>query len=234
MTLPGSTLRALVVEDAPEQRELISALLRREGFAVDGVGDGDAALAAVAAGSPDLVLLDVGLPGMDGIETCRRLREASDAYVVMLTAHDSEVDKVLGLSMGADDYVTKPFSPGELVARVRALLRRPRHVPSPAPAPAREFGALAVDAAARTAVLDGAELELTRTEFDLLDVLSAEPRVAFSRPVLLERVWGPGWFGDDHLVDVHVSNLRRKLGDDPRAPRYVRTVRGVGYRMGTG
>jgi DNA-binding response OmpR family regulator len=232
MTTPASTLRALVVEDAPEQRELVAALLRREGFAVEGVGDGDAALAAVAAGSPDLILLDVGLPGMDGIETCRRLREASDAYVVMLTAHDSEVDKVLGLSMGADDYVTKPFSPGELVARVRALLRRPRH--ASAPAQSRVFGALAVDAAARTAVLEGEELELTRTEFDLLDVLSAEPRVAFSRPVLLERVWGPRWFGDDHLVDVHVSNLRRKLGDDPRAPRYVRTVRGVGYRMGTG
>jgi DNA-binding response OmpR family regulator len=232
MTAAGPTLRALVVEDAPEQRELIAALLRREGFAVDGVGDGDAALAAVAAVGPDLVVLDVGLPGMDGIETCRRLRETSDAYVVMLTAHDSEVDKVLGLSMGADDYVTKPFSSGELVARVRALLRRPRHAPGPAPA--RVFGTLAVDAAARSAVLAGEELDLTRTEFDLLDVLSAEPRVAFSRPVLLERVWGPGWFGDDHLVDVHVSNLRRKLGDDPRAPRYVRTVRGVGYRMGTG
>jgi DNA-binding response OmpR family regulator len=232
MTTHAASLRALVVEDAPEQRELIAALLRREGFAVETVGDGDAALAAVAASGPDLVLLDVGLPGMDGIETCRRLREGSDAYVVMLTAHDSEVDKVLGLSMGADDYVTKPFSSGELVARVRALLRRPRHAAGPAPA--RVVGALAVDTAARTAVLEGAELDLTRTEFDLLDVLSAEPRVAFSRPVLLERVWGPGWFGDDHLVDVHVSNLRRKLGDDPRAPRYVRTVRGVGYRMGTG
>ena len=173
------------------------------------------------------------LPGIDGIEACRRIRTFSDAYIVMLTAKAEEADKIIGLSTGADDYLTKPFSPGELVARVRALLRRPRGIEAPGQS-VRRFGGLEFDPAAREVTLGGDPVELTRLEFDLLATLSAEPRVAFSRAQLVERVWGPGWFGDDHLVDVHVANLRRKLGDDPAAPSYVRTVRGVGYRMGEG
>jgi DNA-binding response OmpR family regulator len=148
----------------------------------------------------------------------------------MLTAQDTELDKVVGFEAGADDYVTKPFSVAELVGRVKAVLRRARRAGSAT----RTFGSLSLDPLARVVTLDGAPLELTRIEFDLLDTLTAEPNVAFSRAQLLERVWGPNWFGDDHLVDVHVSNLRRKLADDPREPAFVCTVRGVGYRMGRG
>jgi DNA-binding response OmpR family regulator len=171
---------------------------------------------------------------MDGIEVCRRIRTFSDAYVIMLTARRDEVDKLVGLSVGADDYLTKPFSPRELVARIRAMLRRPR-AGGPAEArPLRRFGALEIDPAGREVRIGGTEVELTKVEFDLLDALSAEPRVAFSRRRLTERVWGGDWYGDDHVVDVHIANLRRKLGDEAARPRYIRTVRGVGYRMGTG
>jgi len=173
------------------------------------------------------------LPGVDGIEACRRIRAFSDAYIVMLTAKAEEVDKIVGLSVGADDYVTKPFSPRELVARIRAMLRRPRQA-ADVGEPVRRFGDLTVDPAAREVLLDGRPVELTRLEFDLLDALSGSPRLVLTRSQLLERVWGPSWFGDDHVVDVHIANLRQKLGDDPRSPRYIRTVRGVGYRMGTG
>jgi DNA-binding response OmpR family regulator len=150
----------------------------------------------------------------------------------MLTAKADETDKIVGLSTGADDYLTKPFSPGELVARIRAMLRRPRG--EDPGVEVRRFGPLEIDPQAREVRLDGRPVSLTRREFELLDALSAEPRVAFSRARLLERVWGPGWVGDEHVVDVHVANLRRKLGDDPDAARYVRTVRGIGYRMGEG
>ena len=179
-----------------------------------------------------MIVLDLMLPGLDGIEACRRIRQFSDAYIVMLTARADESDKLVGLSTGADDYVTKPFSPPELVARVRAMLRRPRA--GAVSVASRRFGELEIDPAAREVRVAGEPVELTKLEFDLLDVLSAEPRVAFSRGQLLERVWGPGWFGDDHVVDVHLANLRRKLGDDASAQRYVRTVRGVGYRIGAG
>jgi DNA-binding response OmpR family regulator len=185
-----------------------------------------------------VVVLDLGLPGLDGIEVCRQLRTFSDCYVVMLTARSDEVDKLVGLGMGADDYLTKPFSPRELVARVRVMLRRPRTGPAAAghalDEPPRVFGSIRVDVTAREVHVDGAAVELTRTEFDLLAALSARPRMAFSRRQLIEAVWGEGWVGDEHLVDVHVGHLRRKLGDDPAAPRFVRTVRGVGYRMGEG
>jgi DNA-binding response OmpR family regulator len=164
------------------------------------------------------------------------VREFSDAHVLMLTAQDTELDKVVGFEAGADDYVTKPFSIAELMGRVKAVLRRVSRVAAAPPAASvvREFGSLTIDPLAREVVLGAETLELTRIEFDLLDVLSASPRVAFSRAQLLERVWGENWFGDDHLVDVHVSNLRRKLTDDPRSPDFVCTVRGVGYRMGAG
>jgi DNA-binding response OmpR family regulator len=227
----GSGPRTLVVDDAPEFRELLASVLRREGFRVETAGDGDSALALARAGEPDVVVLDIGLPGIDGVEVCRQLRTFSDAYIVMLTARSDEVDKLIGLSVGADDYVTKPFSPRELVARVRAMLRRPRAGAGEARPAVRRLDGLELDPAAREVRVDGRVVELTRIEFDLLDALSARPRVALTRAQLLERVWGPSWFGDDHVVDVHVSKLRHKLGEDPRAPRYLRTVRGVGYRL---
>src|SRR3954453_17174430 len=226
----GTGARALVVDDAAEFRELVAAVLRRDGFLVEVAGDERAALDIARSFAPDVIVLDLGLPGTDGVEVCRQLRTFTDAYVVMVTGRQEEVDKLIGLSVGADDYVTKPFSARELVARVRAMLKRPR-TGDPAAPPARGVRALEVDPAAREARLGGEVVELTRIEFDLLDALSERPRTALTRGQLLERVWGPNWFGDDHLVDVHVSKLRQKLGDDARAPRYIRTVRGVGYRL---
>ena len=215
---------------------LVSALLIQQGFQVDQAADGEAAVQAAEQTLPDLIVLDIGLPDIDGVEVCRRVRSFSDAHVLMLTVQDTELDKVVGFEAGADDYVTKPFSVAELVGRVRAVLRRANRTPSAGPAPslARQFGSLTLDPLAREVTLDGTTLDLTRIEFDLLNTLTALPRVAFSRAQLLGRVWGPNWFGDDHLVDVHVSNLRRKLADDPRSPDFVCTVRGVGYRMGSG
>ena len=226
---PGR-LRALVVDDEPGLVEIVTAYLEREGFEVASAGDGERAVELARSLNPDVIVLDLMLPGIDGIEACRRIREFSDAYVVMLTAKSEEHEKIVGLTSGADDYLTKPFSPGELVARIRAMLRRPR-----AAAPElRRFGRLEIDGAARELTIDGSLVELTKLEFDLIDALSENPRLVLSRAQLLERVWGPHWFGDDHVVDVHIGNLRQKLGDDPRAPKFVRTVRGVGYRMGSG
>jgi DNA-binding response OmpR family regulator len=226
-------LRALVVDDEPSLVRIVSTYLQREGFDVAAAGDGERAVTLARELDPDVIVLDLMLPGIDGIEACRQIRTFSGAYIVMLTARAEEIDRIVGLSTGADDYVTKPFSPGELMARVRAMLRRPRASREP-PSSTRRFGDLEIDPTAREVRRGGEAIELTKIEFDLLDVLSAEPRVAFSRAQLLERVWGGEWFGDDHVVDVHVGNLRGKLGDDPRAPRYVRTIRGVGYRMGDG
>jgi DNA-binding response OmpR family regulator len=225
--------RVLVVDDERSLAKLVASYLRRDGYQVDCVFDGPAALAAARDRSPDIVVLDLMLPGLDGIEVCRQLRTFSDCYVIMLTARTDETDKLVGLGVGADDYLTKPFSPRELVARVKAMLRRPRTRPPADEAP-RRFGALTINPAGREAILDGQPVELTRTEFDLLDTLSARPKVAFSRIQLIHAVWGDDWVGDEHLVDVHIGHLRRRLGDDPTAPRFIRTVRGIGYRMGDG
>ena len=224
---------ALVVEDEAPLARLLAGYLEREGFEVTTCGDGERAVELARERDPELVVLDLMLPGLDGIEACRRIRTFSDAYIVMLTARAEEADKIVGLSTGADDYVTKPFSPGELMARVRAMRRRPRTSREQL-VPVRRFGDLLVDPAAREVRRADHPVELTRLEFDLLEALSERPRLVWSRRQLLERVWGPEWVGDDHLVDVHIANLRHKLGDDPRDPSYVRTVRGVGYRMGTG
>jgi DNA-binding response OmpR family regulator len=230
-------LRALVVDDEPTLVKVVSSYLQREGFDVASAGDGERAVALARDFEPDVIVLDLMLPGIDGIEACRQIRAFSDAYIVMLTARVEEIDRIVGLSTGADDYVTKPFSPGELMARVRAMLRRPRRDRADANANAtakRRFGNLEIDARAREVRVGGKPVELTKIEFDLLDVLSGEPGVVFSRERLLERVWGGNWFGDDHVVDVHIAHLRTKLADDPRNSLYVRTIRGVGYRMGEG
>jgi DNA-binding response OmpR family regulator len=231
------TTRVLVVDDEQSLAKVVASYLQRDGHEVACAFDGPEALDAARREPPDVVVLDLGLPGLDGIEVCRQLRTFSDCYVVMLTARSDEVDKLVGLGVGADDYLTKPFSPRELVARVRVMLRRPRTgaaVGQAADEPPRVFGPLRVDATGREVHVDGVVVELTRTEFDLLAALSARPRMAFSRRQLIEAVWGEGWVGDEHLVDVHVGHLRRKLGDDPATPRFIRTVRGIGYRMGEG
>jgi DNA-binding response OmpR family regulator len=225
-------VRALVVDDEPSLVTVVAGYLRREGYTVDTAGDGETAVAAARRTPPDVVVLDLMLPGIDGIEACRQLRTFTDAYIIMLTARAEEVDKLVGLSVGADDYLTKPFSPRELVARVKVMLRRPRA--GTQADSRRHFGALAVDPQAREVHLDGQPVDLTRTEFDLLEALTAKPRLAFSRAQLIAAVWGDGWVGDEHLVDIHIGHIRRKLGDDPTNPRFIRTVRGIGYRMGPG
>jgi DNA-binding response OmpR family regulator len=232
----GRAQRALIVEDAVEIQELVTALLRDEGFDVRTAADGERAVEMARAFQPDLVVLDLSLPGLDGIQVCQQIRTFSEAFILILTAKSDEVDKVVGLSVGADDYVTKPFSPRELVARVRVLFRRSRApgAKTPAAPVERTFGDLVVDPEAREVTVAGKPVDLTRIEFDLLDTLSASPRVAFSRRQLQEAVWGEDWYGDDHAIDVHVSNLRRKLEPEARTTRYIRTVRGVGYRMGEG
>jgi DNA-binding response OmpR family regulator len=231
VSFPGSPskVRVLVVEDAPEFLDLVAGSLRDEGFAVETAECGERAIELARAIEPGVIVLDLGLPGIDGVEVCRRIRTFSDAYIVMLTGKDAEVDKLIGLSVGADDYMTKPFSPRELVARVRAILRRP-HTGHDATAE-RRIGPLSIDPSARIVTLEGREVELTRIEFNLLDLLSSRPKMVFTREKLLEQVWGSDWFGDDHVVDVHLSSLRRKIGDDPKSPRYISTVRGVGYRF---
>ena len=235
--------RALVVDDEVPLAEVVASYLKRDMFEVSLAHSGADAVAMARDIDPDVVVLDIALPGIDGLEVCRQLRTFSDAYVVMLTARDTELDTIVGLSVGADDYVTKPFSPRELVARIRAMLRRPRSVAAQATVtathasagpPPRVFGPLSIDLGSRQVFVEGEPVVLTRTEFDVLAALSSRPGIVFSRRQLLEAVWGDTWVGNEHLVDVHVGHLRRKLGDDPAAPRYVITVRGIGYRMGSG
>lgn len=227
--------RVLVVDDERALADVVASYLKKAGFATTLAHTGPEAVVAAEELDPDVVILDLGLPGMDGVEVCRRIRSFSDCYVLMLTARADEVDKINGFAAGADDYLTKPFSPRELVARVNAVLRRPRESSlAGAPTAPREFGPLRVLADGREVWVGNAQISLTRTEFDILDVLSARPQLAMSRRQIIEAVWGPGWVGDDHIVDVHVANLRKKLDDPPTQPRYVLTVRGVGYRMGTG
>ena len=229
--------RILVVDDEPPIVDLVRGYLEREGFAVDVATDGPSAVAAVRDIGPDVVVLDVMLPGFDGVEACRRIRAFSDAYIIMLTARSEEIDRVVGLSVGADDYLAKPFSPRELVARVKALLRRPRALPSAdapgagAPPTGVPPEGLSIDVARRRVGVRGEPVALTTTEFDILATLARDPGVVVSRGHLLDAVWGPDFVGDDHLVDVHVGNLRRKLGDDAEAPRFIETVRGVGFRL---
>ena len=224
--------RILVVDDEPPIVELVTGYLVREGWTVQGAADGIAALEAVRRFDPDVIVLDVMLPGLDGVEVCRQLRTFSDAYVLMLTARGEEIDRIMGLTVGADDYLVKPFSPRELVARIKALLRRPRtgRTATTGGTPA----GLEVDQGRRLVLVDRAPVELTALEFNLLAVLARDPGIVVTRQSLLDQLWGSAFTADDHLVDVHVANLRRKLGDDPARPRFVETVRGVGYRLREG
>ena len=225
--MPGHAGTIVVVEDDPNIADLVDLYLRRDGFRVIQATSGSAGLAAVDREQPRLVLLDVGLPGdIDGFEVCRRLQSKSRVPVLMLTARDSEMDRVVGLELGADDYVTKPFSPRELVARVRAILRRAEGAP-----PAKDvaqIGDVEVDRPRREARVDGSVVQLTAKEFDLLSYLTDSVGLVLTRRQLLDGVWGPGWYGDERTVDVHVRQLRKKLGD--ALP--LTTVWGVGYRMG--
>ncbi|MEW2422153.1 response regulator transcription factor [Streptomyces nigra] len=223
----GAGARVLVVDDDPTVAEIVSGYLDRAGYVVDRAGDGPAALAAAAARRPDLVVLDLMLPGMDGLEVCRRMRGQGPVPVIMLTARGDEDDRILGLEVGADDYVTKPFSPRELVLRVESVLRRSRPAQ---PSGILRAGGLTVDPAARRATKDGAELALTIREFDLLTFFLRHQGRVFGREDLMREVWG--WdFGDLSTVTVHVRRLRGKVEDDPARPRLIQTVWGVGYRF---
>lgn len=237
----ASVGRVLVVEDERDLARLIRDYLKNAGFEVQVCHTGSEAVVTVREFAPDILVLDIGLPGIDGFEVCRQVRAFSLCHVLMLTARDDEVDKIVGLSLGADDYVTKPFSPRELVARVQAMMRRARTVPAsglqPADGPAdsvHEVGELVVDEGSRQVRLAGASITLTKTEFDLLACLAASPDRVLSRRQLLEIVWGESVTTDDHLVDVHLARVRRKLGEDAANPRYIHTVRGIGYRMVAG
>jgi len=218
----------LVVDDEAPIREVMRRYLVADGFQVIEAADGVAAIELFRAHTPDVVVLDVMMPGIDGIEVLRRIRTRSDAYVVMVTARTEETDRLIGLSVGADDYISKPFSPRELVARVKALQRRPRM--DETATSATRFGDLAIDAERREVRVGDQLVELSALEFDLLAALTSAPGRVFSRRQLIDRVWGSDFYGDERVVDVHIRNLRRALGDDADAPRWVGTVRGVGYK----
>lgn len=221
----------LVVDDERKIRDLVGTYLERDGYRVLQASTGHAAVDLARRFRPDLVILDLGLPDVPGEDVIRSLRDHSDVPVVMLTARASEGDRIAGLKLGADDYVTKPFSPRELVARVEAVLRRVSDSGTDGPTSYGD-GRLLVDKDARQVTLDGEDVELTRSEFDLLVALSSRPGRAWSRYELVNRVQGYDYEGYERTIDVHVKNLRRKLGDDPRHPQFVVTVAGIGYRFG--
>jgi len=224
-----SQARILLVDDEPAIVETVRAYLEAEGYTVQTASDGPGALTLARSFHPDIIVLDLMLPGLDGLEVLRRLRQISDVYVLLLTAKTHETDKVVGLTMGADDYVTKPFSPRELVARVKALLRRGRS--SGAGDAVLIFHRLRLDPQARRVWKDAASIELTPLEFDLLYALARYRGRVLSREQLIEQVWGYDYYGEDRVVDVHLGRIRRKLEDDAATPRLIVTVRGAGYRF---
>lgn len=221
--------RVLVVDDEPSIRDIVRGFLEKEGLEVGEAVDGPTAVEIARQTTPDVVVLDVMLPGCDGLEVLRQIRAFSDPLVILLTARNEEVDRIVGLTVGADDYLTKPFSPRELVARVHALLRRRRSGPQGG-AKVLATTDLVVDPRRRSVTRAGDPVELTVHEFDLLVTLLREPGVVLTRQQLLDAVWGIDFYGDDHVLDVHIGNLRRKLGDNAANARYVETVRGVGFR----
>lgn len=223
--------KILVVDDEPGIVSNVRAYLEREGYVVQTAQDGTSALRLARSFSPDLVVLDIMLPGIDGLEVLRLLRQDSDVYVVLLTARTEEMDKVIGLTVGADDYLTKPFSPRELVARVKAILRRGRGGTEPTATLTLTFGDLRIDPAAHQAWKGDSTVDLTAIEFNLLYALAKHQGRVLSREQLIEQVWGYDYYGDDRVVDVHLGRLRKKIEDDPEHPQLVVTVRGVGYRF---
>jgi two-component system alkaline phosphatase synthesis response regulator PhoP len=223
-------VRILVVDDDDNVRRLVSAYLEREGYQVIEAADGAAALRAVEVSAPDLVVLDLMLPGTGGLQVARRISAARELPILMLTARGDEDDVLRGFEAGADDYLIKPFSPRVLVARVRAILRRVG-LEGEEHEGAVEVGGLSLDARTREVTVDATPVDLTSLEFDLLHALVDHPGWVYSREQLLEQVWGYDYLGDSRVIDVHVANLRKKLGDDPVDPRFIRTVRGVGYKF---
>ena len=219
--------KILIIDDEPSILNLVTAYLHPEGYEVHTANDGPSGLQAARAYKPDLVVLDIMLPGMDGIELLTHLRRESDVYVILLTAKTEEVDKIVGLSVGADDYVSKPFSPRELVARIKAALRRLQSGSGPQEGQVLNFKHLRIDTASRQVWMDGNLVELTAMEFDLLHALAEHRGMVMSRERLLEKVWGHDYFGDLRVVDVHLGHIRQKLGDE----NLIVTVRGVGYRL---
>jgi two-component system response regulator RegX3 len=222
--------RILIVEDERTIADSVAYALRGAGYEVETVGDGDAALRLAREREWDLMVLDLLLPGTQGLDVCRQVRAESPLPIVILTARDAELDRVVGLELGADDYVTKPFSVAELVSRVRALLRR-RELDRRRSGAVRDLGGLHLDIARQSVSVDGGPLQLTRSEFRLLMMLSSDPGRVFTRDELIRHLWQSDFVGDRRAIDVHVSNLRRKIEAEPRRPRRLLTVRGVGYKL---
>jgi len=222
----------LIVEDEEAIAAFLQTALEREGFATQWASSGAAALSAIDTSRPDLILLDLMLPGMDGLQVCQTVRQAEQYIpIIMLTARSEEVDKIVGLEIGADDYVTKPFNARELVARVRATLRLARQSHGQRPAERMRFGSLEIDLAGRLVFNAGQPVDLTPKEFDLLALLARNPGRVFGRDTLLEQVWGYDFAGDSRTVDVHVQRLRQKIEEDPHEPRFLLTVRSIGYKF---
>jgi DNA-binding response OmpR family regulator len=221
----------LIVDDEPGIIRLIAMYLEREGYQTASARTGAEALDLIASNPPALVVLDIMLPDIDGWEVCREIRRTSDVPIIMLTAREGDEDKIVGLEIGADDYVTKPFVPRELVARVKAILRRARATPTESLGTRLDFGALTIDTAKREVRLNGEIVTLRAKEYDLLLELARRPGVVFTREKLLQDVWGYDFFGDSGTIDVHVRRLRAKLNDDSSNPRFIETVWGVGYRL---
>lgn len=225
------TQKILVVDDEPHIVELVKYNLRREGYDVLTAHDGSEAVSRSRQERPDLVILDIMLPYVDGLEVCRQIRRESSVPIIMLTAKDGELERVVGLEIGADDYVTKPFSPRELVARVRAILRRTSRDATPPPAGPLRSGGLLLDPATHEVTLNGRQVDLTAKEFELLKLLLGHPNRVFTRDFLLEHIWGYDYYGSTRTVDMHISRLREKIEDDPSASTFIVTVRGVGYKF---
>ncbi len=221
----------LVVDDEDNIRKLVEAYLTAEGYTVHCAADGVQAVALFRRFSPDLVVLDIMLPGMDGLEVLQQIRRESEAYVLLLTSRSEETDRVIGLTVGADDYVTKPFSPRELVARVKAILKRGRNAAADDEERPLYFAHIRIDGQRHEVWRDDERIDLTSLEFKLLKTLARYAGMVFSREQLLEQVWGYDFYGDDRVVDVHIGHIRQKLEHDPANPQFVVTVRGVGYKF---
>jgi DNA-binding response OmpR family regulator len=224
-------IQILVIEDEPSIREVVALYLERAGFIANCVEDGDAALQTIEENPPDLVIMDLMLPGIDGLTLTQYLRERGDTPIIMLTARRDEADRIAGLEMGADDYVVKPFSPQELVSRVRAVLRRTHGAAMQIGSKPVEFDKLQIDPSTRIVLVRGEQVELTAKEFDLLHHLASHPKQVFNRDQLLDRVWGMAEYIDPSTVTVHVRRLREKIEVDPSEPAWIQTVWGVGYKF---